>query len=163
MLIQRAGCGTLPPPGFSLPPWEDLARQWASTPPPTMPRPTLGPTTVALGHNDSEADDSVFPDQVQGHTFGWDNESPMRCVQVGAFKAEWRPVSNGEFKAYLDGAGPEKVNVPKSWVVDNGETQVCAIHRGAYMPYLIFNDSGANTLRPRSLPCRRTLASPNLL
>jgi formylglycine-generating enzyme required for sulfatase activity len=122
MLIQRAGTGTLPPPGFTVPPWEDLLRQWSMIPPPSTQTVIVGPTTLALGHNDSEADDQnpQYFDDVQGHTFGWDNENPERHVHVGAFKAEWRPISNHEFQQFWLGEGKRMgVQMPKSWVIED--------------------------------------------
>ncbi|KIY66916.1 hypothetical protein CYLTODRAFT_454937 [Cylindrobasidium torrendii FP15055 ss-10] len=117
MLIQRAGTGTLPPPGFTVPPWHLLKEQWSNTPAPTSDTVILGPATLAIGHDDSEADDfsPEFEYQVHAHEFGWDNESPARTVSVGAFRASWRPVSNGEFLAFLEGPGKGKVQVPRTW------------------------------------------------
>ena len=58
MLIQRAGTGTLPPPGFTTPPWKTLVQQWNSIPNPSSRTVTLGPDTLVMGHDDSEADDA---------------------------------------------------------------------------------------------------------
>ncbi|KAL1746203.1 C-type lectin protein [Schizophyllum fasciatum] len=125
MLIQRAGTGTLPPPGFTTPPWELLKAQWDATPAPSSSTVSLGPAEVTLGHDDAEAEDSLpaHADEahITQHEFGWDNESPARRVAVGAFRAEWRPVSNGEFAAFWC-AG--KVPMPKSWVEEDGEVKV---------------------------------------
>ncbi|KDR75270.1 hypothetical protein GALMADRAFT_249266 [Galerina marginata CBS 339.88] len=128
MLIQKAGSGTLPPPGFTTPPWEELAAQWASFPQPTTSTVLVGPASVVMGHDDSEADDKSldFAEDVKGHTFGWDNESPRREVQVAPFKAEWRPVTNREFERFWRSSpGKDTVQMPKSWVVDdNGSIKV---------------------------------------
>lgn len=129
MLIQRAGTGTLPPHGFTPPAWSLLASQWSAGP--TLPAGasvTLGPATVVLGHDDSEADDATLtaPDDVATHEFGWDNESPARAVPVGAFRAEWRPVTNAEFEVFWR-AG--KVKMPTSWIEHDGEVKVrSALH-----------------------------------
>jgi len=127
MLIQRVGTGTLPPQGFTAPPWTLLAQQWATTPPPTTLTVALGPAEVVLGHDDSEADDvgGTGAGDVAGHEFGWDNESPARRVRVGGCKAEWRPVSNGEFLAFLE---RKIVGVPKSWVQEDGEFKVRTLY-----------------------------------
>ncbi|KIJ65772.1 hypothetical protein HYDPIDRAFT_87355 [Hydnomerulius pinastri MD-312] len=117
MLIQRAGTGTLPPPGFTVPPWEALAEQWnATTRPPTTPTVTLGPTTVVLGHQDCEGDDlkSGITEMVDGHEFGWDNESPARAVEVKQVKMEWRPITNAEYFAFFQ--DHKEVGLPPSWV-----------------------------------------------
>lgn len=130
MLFQRAGTGTRPPAGFTQPPWHILASQWDQAPLPQTPTVTLGPTTITLGHNDSEALDKLLTHQhdVQNHIFGWDNESPARTVHIKQFKAEWRPITNGEFAEFLfDGMGKGKVSVPKSWVEEDGEFKVQTI------------------------------------
>ncbi len=126
MLIQRAGTGTLPPPGFMIPPWKALAEQWKNTPLPAIPTVIIGPATLTMGHNDSEADDAVaeFEYKVSGHEFGWDNESPLRVVHVNAFKADWRPITNGEFKDFWQGEGKNTVSLPKSWEVVGDEVMV---------------------------------------
>lgn len=124
MLLQRAGTGTIPPTGFVPPAWDILAKTWDVAPQPTSPAVALGPETITLGHDDDEADDHLLytPD----HAFGWDNEHPRREVRVGQFKIEWRPVTNGEFLEFYNGAGKGKVQYPGSWVEVNGETQVRA-------------------------------------
>ena len=42
-------------------------------------------------------------------------------VHVGAFRVEWRPVTNGEFEAFWRGAGKGGVDMPASWVQSDGE------------------------------------------
>ena len=54
ILIQRAGTGMLPPPGFAVPPWKHLAAQWDAIPPPMTPYATLGPCTLTMGRDDQE-------------------------------------------------------------------------------------------------------------
>ncbi|KAJ6558463.1 C-type lectin protein [Mycena vulgaris] len=127
MLIQRAGTGTLPPPGFVAPPWELLKLQWDATPAPSTEAVTLGPATLTLGHDDSEAEDFLPGTELkaEGHQYGWDNESPARQVEVGMFRAAWRPVTNKEFLAFWK-AG--KAELPKSWVEDDGELKVRTIY-----------------------------------
>ncbi|EPQ54993.1 hypothetical protein GLOTRDRAFT_60878 [Gloeophyllum trabeum ATCC 11539] len=128
MLIQRAGTGTLPPPG-PVPPFEALARQWAATPPPATRTVTLGPATVVLGHDDQESEDLLEENalSVEGHAFGWDNESPRRAVAVGRVAFEWRPVSNAEFRAFWEERGAE-IQMPASWVLDAGELKVRTLY-----------------------------------
>ncbi|KAJ3880075.1 C-type lectin protein [Lentinula edodes] len=144
MLIQRSPGAlpsnlptTLPPPGFALPPWDSLAAQWETTWDSfDIPKSdsdvksktktvSLGPATIVLGHNDSEGDDPHFEggntEEVINHEYGWDNESPSRSLAVGKFKAELRPVSNGEFAQYWR-RGKGKVPAPKSWIITDDET-----------------------------------------
>lgn len=132
MLIQRAGTGMLPPPGFTVPPWATLATQWDAAPLPATPTVTLGPCTLTLGHDDQEPDDldPGHAADVTAHEFGWDNESPRRTAHVGAFRVEWRPITNGEFEAFWRGAGKGKVAMPASWAEEEerGEVMVRTLY-----------------------------------
>lgn len=129
ILIQRAGTGMLPPPGFAIPPWKQLAAQWDAVSPPTTPHATLGPCTLTMGHDDQEPDDlrADLAAAVSGHEFGWDNESPPRAVAVAQFKASWRPVTNGEFLDYWR-AGKGSVPLPPSWVLEDDEVRVRSLY-----------------------------------
>jgi formylglycine-generating enzyme required for sulfatase activity len=126
MLLQRAGSGTLPPPGFTAPPWSSLAATWDSMPLPKSETVTLGPGTVTIGHDDPEADDLNIATESDfaGHEFGWDNEHPKREAHVNKFTIDWRPVTNGQFREFYVGAGKGKVQLPASWVEVNGEMRV---------------------------------------
>ncbi|KAJ7149046.1 hypothetical protein C8R43DRAFT_1193699 [Mycena crocata] len=124
MLLQRAGSGTLPPPGFAPPPWASLAETWNSAPEPVSSTVTLGPATITLGHDDNEAEDDALG-EVAGHEFGWDNESPRRDVHVDEFRIEWRPVTNGQFFKFYVSQG---VEVPASWVEIDGEMHVRTLY-----------------------------------
>ncbi|EKM80751.1 hypothetical protein AGABI1DRAFT_112491 [Agaricus bisporus var. burnettii JB137-S8] len=126
MLLQRAGSGTRPPYGFTQPAWSVLSSQWSHIPLPETPKVTLGPCNVVLGHNDSEALDKLpsHEHDVHDHVFGWDNESPARTVHVKQFKAEWRPITNGEFKEFMEEKGQGVIAMPKSWVEEDGEIKV---------------------------------------
>jgi len=121
------GTGTIPPSvgGFATPCWESLAEAWDATPAPISATVTLGPTTVELGHDDYEADDETL--DVRDHEFGWDNEHPRRKVDVGEFRIEWRPVTNGELYEFWK-AAEGKVPMPKSWVMDNGNVMVRTLY-----------------------------------
>lgn len=130
ILIQRAGSGTRPPPGFTVPNWQLLIQQWKSIPLPCFPDVIVGPATITLGHDDSEAEDDIprIAQDVIGHTFGWDNESPARAIEVGAFRAEWRPVTNKEFEIYRNNQGKNFVGLPKSWVEDDGGIKIRTLY-----------------------------------
>lgn len=58
-------------------------------------------------------------DQGPSRYFGWDNEKPMREVQVPAFEAKARPITNEEFARYLEQT--HKQRLPASWVSDRQE------------------------------------------
>ncbi|KAF8636197.1 hypothetical protein AX17_003685 [Amanita inopinata Kibby_2008] len=139
MLLQRAGTGTLPPPGFGVPQWTVLAETWNAAPPPSSDRVVLGPETVVIGHDDVDADDDAAGGgDVTHHEFGWDNESPQRTIQVGRFAIEWRPITNGEFLEFYLGGGDRdgqgqgqsqsQVELPASWVVENGGYKVLTLY-----------------------------------
>ncbi|KAH0832002.1 hypothetical protein J3R83DRAFT_12905 [Lanmaoa asiatica] len=116
MLLQRAGNGTIPPPDFTTPPWESLLASWNAVPKPSSPTIVIEATIVTLGIDDIEADDAVKALDVEGHVFGWDNESPSRRVSVDAFRIAWRPITNGEFLKFYTGIGKDRAEFPASWV-----------------------------------------------
>ena len=121
MLVRTVGQGTLPPYGFAPPPWSSLADSWDNAPVPPSSTVQLGPETITLGHDDFENEDASKA--VENHEFGWDNEHPKRQVDIGEFRIEWRPVSNGDFYEFYKAGGSEKVALPKSWcTIDN---EVC--------------------------------------
>jgi len=122
MLLRSVVQGTLPPSGFTPPPWSALADGWDKAPLPPSPTVTLGPETITLGHDDSENDDASK--EVENHEFGWDNEHPQRQVDVGEFRIEWRPVSNGDFYQFYNSGGSNKVAFPKSWCMVGDEVCV---------------------------------------
>ncbi|KAH7885435.1 hypothetical protein F5I97DRAFT_1811346 [Phlebopus sp. FC_14] len=127
MLLQRAGTGTIAPPEFTPPPWESLLETWNATSKPASSTVVIDATTVTLGIDDVEGDDTDPSKSldVSEHVFGWDNESPKREVAVDTFKIEWRPVTNGEFYQFYRGAGKGKATLPASWVKKgDGEVQV---------------------------------------
>jgi formylglycine-generating enzyme required for sulfatase activity len=126
MLLQRAGTGTIPPPGFAVPPWSSLAIGWNSAPEPKNDTVMLGPEIVTLGHDDPEADDNDPGKSmdVAAHEFGWDNEHPKSTTYVEQFRISWRPVTNGQFYDFYKGPGKGKVQLPASWVEDCHGIQV---------------------------------------
>lgn len=88
MLIQSER--VLPPSGTARPDFEALARQselravdnqWF-----TVPASTI---QVGLDDPENESGDERY--------FGWDNEKPRRVVHVKAFRAQARPITNGEY------------------------------------------------------------------
>ncbi|THU80951.1 hypothetical protein K435DRAFT_972551 [Dendrothele bispora CBS 962.96] len=127
MLMQRAGSGTLPPPGFAVPEWTSLASYWDSLPVPDESTVTLGPAKVVLGHDDNESEDDVASN-VKNHEFGWDNEHPKREVEVAEFRIEWRPVTNGQFYEVYRKDDKSAFTLPASWVEKDGEFQVRTLY-----------------------------------
>jgi formylglycine-generating enzyme required for sulfatase activity len=141
MLLQVADgtpTSTRPPSGFAVPQWDLLSKQemvahevFISDKACTTV--TLGPASVTLGHQDIDKDDHL--PLTKEHSFGWDNESPPRSVEVPQFKIEWRPVSNGQYYEFLKGAKNEEIRLkfPSSWVQIGDDVFV----RTLYGPVLI--------------------------
>ena len=133
MLLRTVGKGTLPPSGFAPPPWSTLSDSWDKAPLPLSSTVALGPGIITLGHDDSENDDASK--EVENHEFGWDNEHPQRQVDVGKFRIEWRPVSNGDFYEFYNSGGSDKVAFPKSWcMIDDGVYVHLFLVLQVYMP-----------------------------
>ena len=130
MLLQVADGspeGTVPPQGFTPPPWNLLAEADARIVVSSRDYPstvTLGPAIVSLGHDDKDSEDSLESYSAV-HDFGWDNENPMRKVEVAQFRIEWRPVTNGQFYEYYK---KTKGAFPKSWVEIDGEIFVRTLY-----------------------------------
>ncbi|KAJ3558000.1 hypothetical protein NM688_g1170 [Phlebia brevispora] len=118
--------GTIPPSGFVRPEWDVLAKAWDAAPVPGSASVTLGPANVTLGHDDDEENDDAV--NTGDYEFGWDNEHPKRQLQVGRFRIDWRPVTNGDFYLFYLGEGKELVQLPSSWVDVNGELQVRTLY-----------------------------------
>jgi formylglycine-generating enzyme required for sulfatase activity len=130
MLIQRAGTGTIPPSGFTVPHWKALATAWNEAPVPDNDTVVLGPETITLGHDDPEVQDLQHSgDDALNHEYGWDNEGPKRVVEVEKFRISWRPVTNGEFYSFYTGEGKGKVECPASWFQEGGAMKVSYLFR----------------------------------
>ena len=104
MLLQSDQ--TLPPPGVA-PDFAALGEQAreAAVPNQWIPIPA---STFNVGLDDPENEDG--PDRY----FGWDNEKPQRLVNVPAFEALARPLTNEDYATYLYHTGQD--TVPASWV-----------------------------------------------
>lgn len=107
MLLQSPKAN--PPPGIPKPDFEKLQaeaelnsvpNQWFRIP----------KQEVRMGLHDPEND--IGPDRY----FGWDNEKPRRKVNVEAFKAQGRPISNGEYANYL--RDTHSNTIPASWTIN---------------------------------------------
>ena len=147
MLLRTVGRGTLHPSGFTPPPWSALTGGWDKAALPPSPTVTLGPETIILGHDDSENDDASM--EVKDHEFGWDNEHPQRQVDVGEFRIEWRPISNGDFYEFYNSGGSSKVAFPQSWCTVNDE--VCVrLSLELPMNVPLKPQTGSDHVRPRS-------------
>ena len=106
MLLQSDK--TRPPPGMA-PDFETMAKQArkAAVPNEWIKVPA---STITVGLNDPETDDG--PDRY----FGWDNEKPQRSVNVPAFEAQARPLTNEDYARFLDQTGRD--GLPASWTTE---------------------------------------------
>ncbi|KAA1112947.1 hypothetical protein PGT21_016348 [Puccinia graminis f. sp. tritici] len=113
-----------PPPGFTPPDWDSLAREWDCTV--TAQSEAVGlieystPQPITVGHDDLEEEDSSKPFS-EVHEYGWDNESPSRQVEVKPFKLEAAPITNREYLEFiLQGLSNfEPIDdhaIPESWI-----------------------------------------------
>ena len=103
MLLQSDK--TLPPPG-AIPDFEALAKQAEKS---AVPNEwvRIPSSKLSVGLNDPE--NALGPDRY----FGWDNEKPERKVEVPAFEAKARPVTNEDYARYLDQT--QQIKLPASW------------------------------------------------
>jgi formylglycine-generating enzyme required for sulfatase activity len=104
MLVQSEK--TLPPPGSVRPDFEAMAEAASVTAVPNswFDVPARG---IVLGLDDDDEDTETK------RYFGWDNEKPTRSVDVKSFSAKARPITNGEYAAYLDAVRSK--SIPASW------------------------------------------------
>lgn len=103
MLLQSDR--TRPPPGVA-PDFEALARQAAIQSVPNKWFRVPG-QRISLGLHDPEND--LGPVRY----YGWDNEKPRRQVNVPAFEAKARPITNEDYARYLEQT--QKDSLPASW------------------------------------------------
>lgn len=88
----------LPPPGTTIPDFAALAKQSATL---AVENEwfTIPESNVDIGLNDDDKNEESL------RYFGWDNEKPCRSAYVKSFLAKARPISNGEYAAYLETTG----------------------------------------------------------
>ncbi|KAJ3061194.1 hypothetical protein HDU99_005639, partial [Rhizoclosmatium hyalinum] len=128
MLVQSPNC--LPPKGIQAP--VHLFRKHTSPVKPIAPatlRPISfpqGATSLSIGHNDAENDDNARTN-IANHEFGWDNEHPLRNIQIppqilsNTIKVQSRKVTIGEYAAFLSTTpSPNPSLIPSSWTPTSG-------------------------------------------
>ncbi|KAG8763227.1 hypothetical protein FRC11_005338, partial [Ceratobasidium sp. 423] len=131
MLIQRAGSGTIPPATI-VPDWKTLAKVWdaeirASSNVPTLVR--IGPSEVTVGHDDFESEDASAPEGWESsYEFGWDNEHPKRSISIGSVDVSTRPITNGDYLAFLSKSRLGEKDLPASWVRVKDEIHVRTLY-----------------------------------
>ncbi|KAK2763273.1 hypothetical protein FQN54_009909 [Arachnomyces sp. PD_36] len=106
MLLQSERI--LPPPGVTTPDFKLLASRAKKN---AVPNEwfTVPATRISIG-----LDDDPSGNRVPEHSFGWDNEKPRRETDVPSFSASARPITNGEYAAYLEQNNISAV--PAYWV-----------------------------------------------
>ncbi|KAI9490730.1 hypothetical protein BDB00DRAFT_875060 [Zychaea mexicana] len=123
MLIQSPNI--LPPASVATVPWKMAAKSelYASarkSQPRCLdaaPLISVPEADVTIGHDDDE--DADFNASDEPVEFGWDNEHPKRQAHVDAFSIQSRPVTNGEYLAFLKEISSD--DWPVSWVrMDDG-------------------------------------------
>ncbi|KAL6719159.1 hypothetical protein ACLMJK_003396 [Lecanora helva] len=64
------------------------------------------------------------PDNDEGpdRYFGWDNEKPRRQINVPAFEAQARPLTNEDYARFLEHTGRERL--PASWVIQEDNSSI---------------------------------------
>lgn len=104
MLVQSDK--VLPPPGTTIPDFVALAKRSAAT---VVENEwfTIPETNLTIGLDDPDGDKNTK------RYFGWDNEKPTRSAHVKSFRAKARPITNGEYAAYLTKTG--QTTIPASW------------------------------------------------
>jgi formylglycine-generating enzyme required for sulfatase activity len=116
MLLQSDK--TVPPPG-ARPDFRALAEeakaravnnQWFLVP----------SSKITVGMNDPENNNPPT------RFFGWDNEKPQRSVQVPAFRAKGRAITNAEYAKYLEVTG--KPGYPASWTKTSSGISVRTVY-----------------------------------
>jgi formylglycine-generating enzyme required for sulfatase activity len=122
------------PPGFTTPDWNGLKANWdrqveadGGSEARAKARVHYGPSILVVGHDDPDSEDyerSFDP----AHAFGWDNESPERKVEVGAFEVDALPISNAQYLEYYLQRGSDSSLFPASWLQRDdggGRTRIC--------------------------------------
>ena len=116
MFIQSDQCR--PPPGVA-PDFKSLSNKARNE---QVPNEWIKvPTTLLTQGLDDPNDESGSDDY-----FGWDNEIPQRQVNVEAFEAKARPITNEDFARYIDHKSQQ--TLPALWTTsdDDNEKQIQA-------------------------------------
>lgn len=125
-------CAQIPPgklqpaPHFIKPDWEVLRHQWdiqvAEERRPTRATiVALDKSTITIGHDDHDWEDKDTPYD-SAHTFGWDNETPQRTVEVPSFKISLLPISNADYLEFYEKSDKGAALMPGSWIqLDDGQ------------------------------------------
>eukprot|EP00668_Euglena_longa_P043204 GGOE01057307.1.p1 GENE.GGOE01057307.1~~GGOE01057307.1.p1 ORF type:complete len:842 (-),score=156.52 GGOE01057307.1:248-2737(-) len=87
----------------------------------------VAPGVVRIGMEGAEAAD--FQDDSMPAAYGWDNEYPLREVEVDVFEIQHRPVSIGEYIRFMGTCSKTTGLMPASFQVQpNGDLAVRTMH-----------------------------------
>lgn len=115
--LQAAGSLNLPP-GMAIPDFQSLSRQAKRDAEVYGQQRKLDfpVQTIVVGHDDDDTVDEDTPFD-PARQYGWDVEHPRRSIDVGAFKIDALPITNGDYFDWLDSSGgkAQKGLVPASW------------------------------------------------
>ncbi|BGP55830.1 hypothetical protein JCM8202v2_003437 [Rhodotorula sphaerocarpa] len=115
--LQAAGSLNLPP-GMAIPDFQSLSRQAKRDAEVYAQQTKLDfpAQTIVVGHDDDDTADEDTPFD-PARQYGWDVEHPRRSIDVGAFKIDALPITNGEYFDWLESSGgkAQKGLVPASW------------------------------------------------
>lgn len=109
MFIQSDQCR--PPPGVA-PDFELLSKKARNE---QVPNKWVKVPATLLTQGLDDPNDGSDPESY----FGWDNEIPPRQVNVKAFDAKARPITNEDFAQYLDQTSQQ--NLPAMWTASNSD------------------------------------------
>lgn len=135
-------------PSFTKPDWAALARQWDRqvSAESRLTRNLLSSyeaSTISIGHDDFDHLDKSTPYDPAA-TFGWDNESPKREVQVPAFKISLLPISNSDYLRFYKSAKSDDENkelLPGSWAqMEDGSFGIKVLAEPGLVPIDIAKD-----------------------
>lgn len=125
MLIQSPAM--LPPPGFAMPNWDQLAARWDAAEEASVVL-DVPASSVTLGHDDKESEDKQYMDRASwdGQQLGWDNENPACRFDVQAFRVESLPISNEQYSEYMRQNNVSAL--PESWTKEGDRILVKTLY-----------------------------------
>lgn len=136
-----------PAPAFTTPDWKALSQEWkrqiqAESRSAVDTTISYEATQIEIGHDDYDHLDKQTPYDA-AHTFGWDNESPKRTVDVPAFKVSLLPISNGDYLDFWQSKSDseKKEMLPGSWKLDEeGNISIKVLTAPSLVPLEVARD-----------------------
>ncbi|GAA99435.1 uncharacterized protein L969DRAFT_93896 [Mixia osmundae IAM 14324] len=117
-MLAQIGDRINAPAGFAEPDWSALAKRWDDSVTAEgdlrSSEVSFEATELEYGHDDDDSADADI-DYDAAHEFGWDNESPVRRVQVDSFSISLLPISNLEYSSFVQ-TQSDATLIPSSWI-----------------------------------------------